>query len=250
MGNVGTAPIWASRLAGGRDRAPDPAHQRAGERKTGARVSKGNDEKAAFGTARPSYAEQARELLHERLLVAADDLLADREWQAITMADIARGAGVSRQTLYNEFGSRQEFAQAYVLREADRFVGIVERAIADHADDHEVALAAALTGVLAAATDSPLVHAIVADEPTGGLLALVTTQGAPVVGAATDRMAAVFVATWPELPERQARIAADCATRLAISHALLPTGSPNETATAIAAVIAPYLHQPTDGGSQ
>jgi len=180
--------------------------------------------------ARASYAEQARELLHERLLVAADDLLADREWAAITMADIARGAGVSRQTLYNEFGSRQEFAQAYVLREADRFVGIVEDAIAEHADDPDVALTAALTGVLSAAADSPLVQAMVADEPTGGLLALVTTQGAPVVGAASDRLAAFFAATWPGLSDARARTAADCATRLAISHALLPTDAPQRTA--------------------
>jgi AcrR family transcriptional regulator len=201
----------------------------------------GPDHHERPSVARASYAEQARELLHERLLVAADDLLMDRDWAAITMADIARGAGVSRQTLYNEFGSRQEFAQAYVLREADRFVGIVEDAIAEHAGDREVALTAALTGVLTAATASPLVQAIVADEPTGGLLALVTTQGAPVVGAATDRLAAFFVATWPQLPEGRARIAADCATRLAISHALLPTGPPEQTATAIASVIGLYL---------
>ena len=42
------------------------------------------------------------------------------------MAEVARAAGVSRQTLYKEFGTRQEFAQAFVLREADRFLGDVE----------------------------------------------------------------------------------------------------------------------------
>ncbi len=207
-------------------------------------MTDGPQEDPPTGSGRASYAEQAHDLLHERLLLAADDLLADREWAAITMADIARGAGVSRQTLYNEFGSRQEFAQAYVMREADRFVGIVESAIAEHAGDPEAALAAALTGVLSAAADSPLVHAMVADEPAGGLLALVTTQGAPVVGAATERMAAFFALTWPELPLRRARIAADCATRLAISHALLPKDSPERTAASIASVIGPYLRAP------
>ena len=207
-----------------------------------------DEERTVAGSARPTYAEQARELLRERLLLAAGDLLADRDWAAITMADIARGAGVSRQTLYNEFGSRQEFAQAYVLHEADRFVSIVERGIAAHAGDREVALATALTDVLTAAGDSALVHAIVADEPAGGLLALVTTQGAPVVGAATERLAAFLLATWPELPAARARIAADCAVRLAISHALLPTGPPQRTAAAIAAVIGLYLDERTLGG--
>jgi AcrR family transcriptional regulator len=208
-------------------------------------VNEGSDQRARSGAGRAPYAQQVRELLHERLLVAADDLLADREWASITMADIARGAGVSRQTLYNEFGSRQEFAQAYVLREADRFVGIVEGAISDHAGDREKALTAGLTGVLYAATGSPLVQAILADEPTGGLLALVTTQGAPVVIAATDRLAAFFLATWPDLPEQQARVAADCATRLAISHTLLPTDSLERTAASIASVIGPHLHDRT-----
>lgn len=196
--------------------------------------------------ARPTYPEQARVLLRDRLLDAADDLLADREWAVVTMADIARGAGVSRQTLYNEFGSRQEFAQAWVLREADRFVRIAEQAIADHAEDPRAAVAAALEAVLLVASDNPLVRAIVAEDPSGGLLALVTTQGAPVVGAATDRLADFFVATWTQLPQRQAHVAADCAIRLGISHALLPVESPDRTAASIASVIGPYLQGPIE----
>ena len=196
--------------------------------------------------ARANYAEQARELLRERLLVAADDLLVDRDWAAITMADIAGGAGVSRQTLYNEFGSRQEFAQAYVLREADRFIAILERAIADHADDREAALEAALGGVLHEAVENALVRAIRAEAATGGLLTLVTTRGTPVVSAATERLTAFFVTAWPQLPEERARIAADCAARLAISHILLPTGSPDDTAASITSMLATYLREPHD----
>ena len=51
-------------------------------------------------------------------------------WADITMADIARAAGVSRQTLYKEFGSRDEFAQAFVMREGERFLDAVEQAVA------------------------------------------------------------------------------------------------------------------------
>jgi AcrR family transcriptional regulator len=190
---------------------------------------------------RPSYAEEARALLSERLLDAAEELLADRDWPNVTMADIARGAGVSRQTLYNEFGSRQQFAQAYVLREADRFLGAAEAAIAEHPDDPEAALTAAFTGFLSSAADNPLVRTIVAGDPGSGLLALVTTRGALVVGAASVRLAACFVATWPQLSEREAHIAAESATRLAISHALLPTGPADRTGAAIAALLGPYL---------
>lgn len=45
------------------------------------------------------------------------------------MAEAASAAGVSRQTLYNEFGTRDELGQALVIRESDRFLDAVEEAI-------------------------------------------------------------------------------------------------------------------------
>jgi AcrR family transcriptional regulator len=181
--------------------------------------------------------------MRERLLDAAGELLADRDWARVTMADVARGAGVSRQTVYNELGSRQELAQAYVLREADRFLNAAEEAIAEHRDDPQTALTAAFGGFLVAAADNPLVRAIVAGDPGSGLLALVTTRGALLVGAAGARLAAFFVATWPQLPERDARIAAESTVRLAISHALLPTAPAERTAAGVAALLAPHLER-------
>ena len=71
---------------------------------------------------RTPYALAARELLRNTLLDGARDELQRRPWAEITMADIAAAAGVSRQTLYKEFGSRDEFAQVLVMREADRFL--------------------------------------------------------------------------------------------------------------------------------
>jgi AcrR family transcriptional regulator len=187
--------------------------------------------------------------MRERLLDAAGELLADRDWARVTMADIARGAGVSRQTLYNELGSRQELAQAYVLREADRFLNAAEAAIAEHRDDPQAALTAAFGGFLSAAADNPLVRAIVAGDPGSGLLALVTTRGALLVGAAGARLAAFFVATWSQLSERDARIAAESTIRLAISHALLPTAPAQRTGAAVAALLAPHLERLIAEGS-
>ena len=73
------------------------------------------------------------------------------------MGDIAAAAGVSRQTLYKEFGSRDEFAQAFVMREVDRFLAAVEAAVREHLDDPPTALSAAFDVFLTAAAEDPLV---------------------------------------------------------------------------------------------
>ncbi|MES2075897.1 MAG: TetR/AcrR family transcriptional regulator, partial [Pseudomonadota bacterium] len=55
--------------------------------------------------------------------------------------ELARLTGISRQTLYNEFGSRHDFAQAYVLREVEGFLLSVDGAVRAHPDEPRRALA-------------------------------------------------------------------------------------------------------------
>ena len=68
-------------------------------------------------------------LLRDLVLDAMRDLLLTKDWSSITLADVAKAAGISRQTIYNEFGSRQGLAQGYALRLADRLVDAVGDAI-------------------------------------------------------------------------------------------------------------------------
>ncbi|GGW74259.1 TetR/AcrR family transcriptional regulator [Streptomyces xantholiticus] len=63
----------------------------------------------------------------ESLLNAALAALGDLPWSAVRMVDVAAAAGVSRQTLYNEFGSKDGLARALVRREADAYLRGVER---------------------------------------------------------------------------------------------------------------------------
>jgi AcrR family transcriptional regulator len=196
---------------------------------------------------RPTYAEAAKTLLRDTLLDAAGDLMRERGWAEVTMADVAAAAGVSRQTLYHEFGSRSDFAQAYVLREADRFVSSVEAALRSHAADPRGALVAAFEVFLAAAEGHPLMRAIVSGDDGDELLALVTSRGGPVLGLATDRLAAVLEGIWTEVDPTPIRLVADCMVRLAISHATLPAGPPQPSAAAVAEVLGPYLDQVVRG---
>lgn len=192
---------------------------------------------------RTPYPEAARQLLRETLFGAARDQLESKAWSEITMSDIAAAAGVSRQTLYNEFGSRGEFAQALVLREAGRFIEAVEGAIAANADDPRVALRATFELFLTVAAENPLVSAIVSGEGADELIALFTTRGDTLVQMASARLTAVLLESWPMVEQDEAQLIGEALVRLAISYAALPGGTAAETAGAVAELLGPYVER-------
>lgn len=95
----------------------------------------------------------------ESLLDAAYAALARRPWAAVRMVDVAAAAGVSRQTLYNEFGSKEGLARALVRREADGYLAGVERALVSHAEARE-RLTATAEWMAVAARENVLVRAM------------------------------------------------------------------------------------------
>jgi AcrR family transcriptional regulator len=96
----------------------------------------------------------------ESLMDAAYTALLRRPWSTVRMVDVAAAAGVSRQTLYNEFGSKDGLARALVRREADGYLAGVERALATHTDTFE-RLAATAEWTVSAARGNALVRAMV-----------------------------------------------------------------------------------------
>src|SRR3954467_5145060 len=150
------------------------------------------------------------------------------------MADIASSAGVSRQTLYNEFGNRNEFGFAFVIHEAERFMDDVEKAVLEHRDEPRAAITAALQHFLSAAGSDPLIRILLSDDGTGGMLPFVTTQGLPVVQWATARLTSVIEEGWPEAPAEGEKTLAAPPVRLGISYVTTPGGSAEDTAQAVA----------------
>ncbi|MQS35522.1 TetR/AcrR family transcriptional regulator [Streptomyces katsurahamanus] len=67
----------------------------------------------------------------ESLLDAALAALAESPWSGVRMVDVAAAAGLSRQTLYNEFGSKDGLARALVRREADSYLHGVDRLLGE-----------------------------------------------------------------------------------------------------------------------
>ena len=189
---------------------------------------------------RSSFQAAARQAVRTTLLQAARDLLRQRRWNDITMAEIATSAGVSRQTLYNEFRSRSGFVQAYLLYDADRILSAVEHAIVSAGEAPADTIEHAFFVFLETVADDPLAVTMISGDDPDGLLALVTTRGGPVLQIAAQRLGGAIHAKWPKADAADVQLFAEQLVRLAISHAALPDGEMAATATAIAQLLTPF----------
>lgn len=189
------------------------------------------------------YRAAARQLLRDTMLDAAGRLLSDRAWAQITMSDVARAAGVSRQTLYKELGTRDEFAQQFVIREGTRFMNEVEQAILARLHDVRGAVTAGLEVFLTMASEDPLMRLLLEDDGTGGMLPLLTTQSRPVLEWASERLCQVMHSGWSGIDDEDAEMLADTFVRLALSYVTMPRQSPHEAAATVAKLLAPYLER-------
>ncbi|GAA1152406.1 TetR/AcrR family transcriptional regulator [Streptomyces javensis] len=165
----------------------------------------------------------------ESLLDAAFAALDRRPWPRVKMSEVAAAAGVSRQTLYNEFGSKEGLARALVRREADAYLRGVERALAgvSGAAAPRERLAAAAVWTVRSATENPLVRAVLTGSWNERLPTSVRTAppGEPeplpapgeLIGEARDRAVRLLEGDWPpgavELP-----LACEAVARLALSY--------------------------------
>lgn len=197
---------------------------------------------------REPYPVAARKLLRETLLDAAMEELEDRQWDEVTMAGVAARAGVSRQTLYKEFGSRDEFAQAFVIREGERFLAAVEEAILGNRDDPRTALRTAFEVFLEAAAEHPLVRSALSGRGAQSILPLLTTEAGPIVEFAGSRLAEIIVTGWPDAPRHDVDLLSGNLVRLAISYLSVRHDDPAETASEITRLLGPFIEWALAGG--
>lgn len=175
----------------------------------------------------------SRDLL---LDAAADAVLSGAAWSRVRMADVARAAGLSRQTLYYEFGSKDALAEALALREAERYMAGAEAARVGHEGTPGSAVAASTEWTLREAASNPLLKAVLTDD-SGGLLPFLTTRSDALLSAARDRTVGYLSAHWPELPAEHVRLVADAVIRLTLSHLVLPEGRPDQVAADLARLV-------------
>lgn len=184
-----------------------------------------------------------RRSLRGTVFNAMHELLGSQDWSAVTMSDVAKAAGLSRQTLYSTFGNRQGLAQAYALQLAETFAGEIRDSILRHPGQIDKALREGINGFLQSSSRDPLVRALLTGEIKADLLRLVTTEAGPLIERATEVLTPALSESWMRIEERQARLAASIIARIGISFISLPPDDPDELASGLTEVIVPYLTQ-------
>ena len=172
----------------------------------------------------------------DRLLDAALEAAAVHGLAKLSMGDVARTAGLSRQTLYKHVSSKDELVAQAVGREAQRMAAEVV-AVAEAEPDSRRALEAAILTTLAVARDHPLLDRLVRTEPEALLPFLVSDGG--VVGTFVRQLVEGIIAERePDLDPVTLRRVADMISRLLISYAVnAPDDPPEVVAEVLASVV-------------
>jgi AcrR family transcriptional regulator len=192
---------------------------------------------------RVPYAEASRNLLRDSVLEAMRDLLLTRDWSAVTLSDVARAAGISRQTIYNEFGSRQGLAQGYALRLADRLVDLVAGALDDNVGDIHEALLQGFRAFFAESAADPLVISLLTGVAKPDLLQLITTDSGPIITRASGRLATALTHSWAAIGADDAGVLARAIVRLCLSYVSMPPEANHDVAADLARLIGPFAEQ-------
>jgi AcrR family transcriptional regulator len=188
---------------------------------------------------RVPFAEASRALLRDSILDAMRDLLRSRDWSAVTLADVARAAGVSRQTIYNEFGSRQGLAQGYALRLADRLASLVDGAIYSNVGDIYAAFLEGFRAFFAESAADPLVISLLTGVAKPDLLQLITTGSGPIITHCSQRLTTSFMDSWVHASEADAGMLARAIVRLAMSYVSMPPEADHDVAADLARLMTP-----------
>ncbi|MCW2830320.1 MAG: TetR family transcriptional regulator [Aeromicrobium sp.] len=177
-----------------------------------------------------------------RLLDAAQSVIEETGWSTVTMAGIGARAGVSRQTVYNEFGTKHGLAEQLALRELQRFLAVVQDRMAG---ETEIVggIRAACEGVLLLGEESLLVRSIVGaapDQHDTDFLTILTTESGEIVEAAVAVVRQCVVDLYPPTPFSEAElvVAVEIVVRLVLSAITRPSKPPHEAAADIAWVVA------------
>ncbi|MCX6398534.1 MAG: TetR family transcriptional regulator [Propionibacteriales bacterium] len=179
----------------------------------------------------------------DAIFTALRELLLAKPWGDVTLEAVAGEAGVSRQTLYNSFGSRYGLAQAYTIALADALCDLVAATLAEHGDDPRAGLEHGIRTYLEVAAADPLIQRVRAGDAHPDLVRLVTSDAAKLLTHVGARFETAVAAAWPDVDPDRARTLARTIARIAVSFVAMPPeydDSPAAIATGLSSLLAPH----------
>ena len=190
------------------------------------------------------FADETRERLRARLLEATAELTVGRGWAAVTMAAVAERVGVSRQTVYNEFGGKPALGEALVMRELESFLTLVTDELTS-GGELVPAVARAVEAVLRSAADNPLLKDVMISAHGGNasLLPWLTTDSGLLIARAGVVVAAAIEvrAEVAAFSEQEIDRLVSMVVRLVLSHVVQPTSPPDVVGAEVAWMVARLL---------
>ena len=162
----------------------------------------------------------------------------------LALEDVATEAGVSRQTVYRHFGSRDGLLSAVIVREEEALLALVDEAT-EGVDDLEHAVARGLAAALHGAEDHPLLQRLLRSEPEA-LLPFLTLGSGPVLSIVGPAIAEVVERRAPTLPEATREFIGDAVGRVVVSYAISPRDDIGDTARRLGEMVGGYVRSVTD----
>jgi AcrR family transcriptional regulator len=159
-----------------------------------------------------------------RILDATLAAMGDHGIARLSLEDVAKRAGLSRQTVYRYFPSKGVLLEATVLREEQVFIANMISAAERHRE-LEPALRAAIEAAMRTGQGHALLNRLLATEPNS-MVALVTTDRGPVLSAARPALEEILAGWLPRAPKARSGMAADAVARLLVSYVMNPPADP------------------------
>src|SRR5690349_15559088 len=189
------------------------------------------------------YAEASRVLLRDSILDGMREELLTRDWSAITLSHVAQVAGISRQTIYNEFGSRQGLAEGYAMRLADRLVDAVDNAINNNVGEVHAAFLEGFRAFFLESAADPLVISLLTGASKPDLLQIITTGSGPIISRCSARLTGTFQNSWMKASDEDAGVLARAIVRLAMSYVSMPPEANHDVADDLARLMTPFAER-------
>lgn len=186
--------------------------------------------------------DDGRVQVRDRILDAGAALAVELGWSKVRMSTVAARSGVSRQTVYDHFATKDGLALGILTVEVQRVLGLM-RAELDAHDDPRTAIRRAAGAVLEDSRGNALLRVVLDGGPDGDpeLLRMLTSDAAPVHAAIWEAIAPWGARTFPDVHLARLVGVVDVVGRVVVSHLVQPGPEGLDVPRTLADMVVAYL---------